>query len=261
MSIKRIVDRNLRILGSAVPGFYKIFVCISFLLLVSRLLFGELAFSLPKVQPIAPQDFYTWCLGTIAGTNPPIKGVIIEQILMDMRPSELSEINSKTCKIIQEALLKLTKLDLRPTTFAGNSFNDLPPEERLIIDLQPIASLTHLKELNLAGNFLIHDLKPLASLTKLQVLGLADNKITDITPLSKLKELRKLDLSNNKITDITPLSKLKKLRKLDLSNNKITDILPLQELQNLQKVLLSGNDLLSLNCPLKIKFSCQFMDK
>jgi hypothetical protein len=84
-----------------------------------------------------------------------------------MRPKELSEINSETCKRIQEALLRGTKLDLRPTTFMGNAFNDLPPEQRLIVDLQPIASLTHLEELNLAGNFLIYDLKPLASLTKL----------------------------------------------------------------------------------------------
>lgn len=155
MSIKRIVDRTLRILGSGIPGYHKILVCISLLLLVSKLFFGELAFSsIPKVQR-SPQDFNSWCMGTISGTNPPIKGVILEQIWVDMRPNELSQINSETCKSIQEALLRQTKLDLRPTTFIGTAFNDLPPEERFIIDLQPIASLTHLEELNLAGNFLI----------------------------------------------------------------------------------------------------------
>jgi len=239
MSIKKIVDRNLRILVSAVPGYHKIFVSISFLLLISNLLLGELAFSSPQVQPTPPLDFYTWCLGEISGKNPPIKGVIIEQILVEISPDELITTDSQTCKSVQKALLRRTKLDLRPTRFIGNAFNDLPPEERFIIDLQPIASLTHLEELNLDNNFLIHDLKPLASLTKLQVLGLANNKITDITPLSKLKELRKLDLSNNQITDLFPL----------------------QQLPNLLEVQLSGNDLLSPTCPLKIPSSCKFVDK
>ncbi|AFY34649.1 leucine-rich repeat domain-containing protein [Calothrix sp. PCC 7507] len=199
--------------------------CISLLLLPLNLLVANSAFA-------TPQNFRTWCLAE----NPQIQGAIIGQILRVMTGDEDAGVDSKTCNSAHQAILKQTALDLSPVTLIGNRYNDLPTEERVIIDLQPLASLTHLRELNLNDQLLIHDLKPLASLTKLQILSLANNKITDIKPLNKLKQLRKLDLINNQITDLSPLKNLPKL----------------------QEVQLSGNPLSSHNCPLRIRSICKF---
>ena len=69
------------------------------------------------------------------------------------------------------------------------------------------------------GNRGITNLTPLAGLTELEALGLAGNSITDLTPLARLKELKALNLSYNRIVDLTPLAGLNGLQELDLRFN------------------------------------------
>ncbi|MEO1299839.1 MAG: hypothetical protein AAFW75_29530, partial [Cyanobacteria bacterium J06636_16] len=63
--------------------------------------------------------------------------------------------------------------------------------EQAIIDVTPLASLTHLTGLDLTDNAIV-DITPLASLTGLTELLLDDNRITDVTPLANLPQLTAL---------------------------------------------------------------------
>lgn len=111
-----------------------------------------------------------------------------------------------------------------------------------IQDIRPLATLKHIKSLDLSNNKLSTDsLRPITMLKQLQLLDLSTNQITSLEPLIKLKQLQSLYLTHNQISDITSIIKLHKLQSLDLSYNKISDITPLVELSNLQLLDLSSN--------------------
>jgi Leucine-rich repeat (LRR) protein len=68
----------------------------------------------------------------------------------------------------------------------------------------------------------ISDITPLAGLTNLTVLDLAGNQISDLTPLAKLINLTILDLDDNQISDPKPLEGLTNLTWLGLYRNPVT---------------------------------------
>ena len=122
-------------------------------------------------------------------------------------------------------LTSLQKLDV-----AGNQ----------ISDMRPLANLIHLTRLHLWRNQ-IQDIAPLANLTNLTYLNLADNQIRDITPLANLTGLTRLTLFDNQVSDTKPLTELIGLTDLNLRGNHISDFSPLANLVKLEKLFISDN--------------------
>ena len=100
----------------------------------------------------------------------------------------------------------------------------------------------------LLGGKNIVDLTPLAGMTHLTNLDLGQNEITDVTPLMGMVELRVLILKENKIDDISPLKALSKMLRLDLSKNQIGDFAPLAGLNEMNKLNIKHNPGLAA-CP------------
>ncbi len=98
-----------------------------------------------------------------------------------------------------------------------------------IQDLAPLAKLTQLEILNLAG-VPINDLTPIKNLTQLKELILDFCGIRDISPLANLTQLNHLHLAGNDIVDVSPLANLTALKTLWLHRNHIVDLSPLQGL-------------------------------
>ena len=119
---------------------------------------------------------------------------------------------------------------------------ELNLKENRIEDISALSSLYNLETLNLDHNYLI-DVSALQALSKIKFLGLQYNRIHDVRVLSSLTELEFLYLRNNNISDISALSGLKKLRRLNLYKNQIYDITPLSSLENLSGVSLSFNNI------------------
>ena len=97
----------------------------------------------------------------------------------------------------------------------------------------------NMQVLGLAGT--VSDLSPLASLTALRDLDLAFNSISDVTPLAGLTSLTSLILQYNAISDVTPLASLTSLTNLQLSDNSISDPSPLATLTSLINFSLDSN--------------------
>src|SRR5688500_7831397 len=73
------------------------------------------------------------------------------------------------------------------------------------VNLNAIKDMTALTELDLSGNEYIQTLEPLAQLTSLRLLNLAGTNVGDLTPIRILTELVELNLSQTKVFDLTPL--------------------------------------------------------
>ena len=120
-------------------------------------------------------------------------------------------------------------------SFAENDVSDLSPlltlrnlqtlygwSNKHIVDISPIANLTALRSLNLAGCN-ISEIAAIAHLTRLENLNLSYNGIQNIEPLAGLTQLIDLRLQHNKIVDVRPLATLHGLEKLHIDNNRIDD--------------------------------------
>ncbi len=104
-----------------------------------------------------------------------------------------------------------------------------------ITDLRPLENLTSLTSLYIwrtppETRLVALDIRPLAKLTNLLALSLAGNGITDITLLADMKKLDKLILTDNQIEDFSPLAGLTNLSILNIRNNPGTDFSPLAAL-------------------------------
>ena len=117
----------------------------------------------------------------------------------------------------------------------GNPLSDLSPLVGLEIidicggqlDISTLEGARNLKELYLLGGG-VSDVSPLAKLTGLTRLRVAgNNNVSDISPLAQLTGLKWLELSENRISDISPLVKLKNLTWLHVGGNEISDFSPL----------------------------------
>jgi hypothetical protein len=103
-------------------------------------------------------------------------------------------------------------------------------------DVNEIAGLETLEELNLAGKRLQH-IDGLKKAIHLQTLNLSRTNITDLDVLRGLTELRELHLANlNLLTDVDALKNLTNLRDLDLVGSTVVNIEGLQKLTLLEKL-------------------------
>ena len=153
----------------------------------------------------------------------------------------------ETIKAIERAYeIKLKQLDDVSLTDVGYSLDADGQVTALslrgckIIDVAPLANLTHLTHLDLKNNQII-DVAPLANLTQLKSLSLNGNQIIDVAPLANLTQLTVLNLYYNQIIDVAPLANLTQLNHLHLGGNQIIDVAPLAHLTQLERLDLRYN--------------------
>lgn len=102
-------------------------------------------------------------------------------------------------------------------------------------DITPLASLTELEALSLAGCTGLFNVAPLAGLKRLTHVDLFATKVRDLRPLMGLP-LVSLNLSDTEVVDLTALAKLTKLRSLNLGGLSIRDISALRGLTALEEL-------------------------
>lgn len=169
-----------------------------------------------------PTTFASWCE---KDDLDPAQQTTVEELL-DLTPGGASALgNPAGCASAQDFLASSTTLDL-----AG----------RRLTNLEPLATLTHLKSLTLSGND-IADTRDLEKLAELTFLDLSRNRISNINVAAVMKNLVDADLSSNQIADLRPLASARALTRLVLANNKVTDVSPLRLLQELTALDLSKN--------------------
>ena len=132
--------------------------------------------------------------------------------------TRLSQVSTAQRHTIEVLLQQAKTQDCQQAEQILSSQPSLSLGQQQLSDLSPLASLTHLKHLNLIGNQ-ITDLRPLAALNQLTFLLLTDNQITDVSPLASLNQLTYLVLERNQITDIQALAPLTQLTALTMLNN------------------------------------------
>jgi hypothetical protein len=104
----------------------------------------------------------------------------------------------------------------------GDNLNYLNLNINQIIDISPLAGMTHLSKLVLSNNQ-ISDISCLAGMTSLNWLNLSDNQISDISCLAGMNSLTWLNLGNNLISDISPLVSLTHLTFIYLRGNPLNN--------------------------------------
>lgn len=117
--------------------------------------------------------------------------------------------------------------------------------ENEIVDLLPLAGLTHIWGLSL-GNNNITDLLPLAGLPELQQLHLGGNPLSNIGPLASVSKLHQLFLHGCPVTDFSPLFGLEVLRDVHFGTMNLTDISFMSHLTHLRVCVLYGNSIASV---------------
>lgn len=156
--------------------------------------------------------------------------------------THLASLDISNCHLISieplEELTNLTSLKL---------VDDLIP-----FDIEPIANLTNLLSLRLSLPELT-DVNQLAKLNKLEDLDLSYGfELTNIEGLAALKNLKRLNLEEcRELSDLTPLSELTRLKYLDLNNcESLSDLSPLASLHQLDYLNLFGCDRITDLSPL-----------
>jgi internalin A len=204
------------------------------------LLFQALPASAAPPRSVKTKTFAQWCQQR--NSVPAATKLTIDLLLQ--------RTSTKNCKLANAELIKLEDLYLSRADVENGDIT------KPISDLNPIASLTNLKNLFLRNHKIV-DLKPLIGLNKLTFLDLGGNQIVDIKSLSSLTKLETLSLNRNQIANLKPLERLNKLITLDLSENKIGNPNGLGKLTSLDSLILSKNQIINLE-PLvgltKLKF-------
>ena len=212
-------------------------------------------------NPPNPDPWSPIAEGTTLLENPPLAEFFDLSLAVAVRATLELPINNTTgaidiLKIPLTKLTKLTKLNVHPTSLAGDllDYLDLPNITDLtglehatqlrildltwhtgVTDLDPIAQLTQLRELNIYRTNVI-DLTPIAQLTQLSKLDISGTGVFDLTPIAQLTQLKELRIKNTGVTDLTPLSGLTQLSKLDMWGTPINDLTPLAQLTRLTEI-------------------------
>ena len=212
-------------------------------------------------NPPSPDPWSPIAEGTTLLENPPLVEFFDRSLAVAVRATLGLPINDATgtfdiLKIPKVELTKLTKLDVHPTSLAGDLLEDLDlpnitdltglehaTQLRIldltwhtgVTDLDPIAQLTQLRELNIYRTNVI-DLTPIAQLTQLSKLDISGTHVVDLTPIAQLTQLKELRITATRVIDLTPLSGLTQLSKLDMWDTPINDLTPLAQLIRLTEI-------------------------
>ena len=184
----------------------------------------------------------------VVGTRKSIKHITREEVeaLVKLCPN-IRKLDLDYCYLDDYTpLAKLTGLTSLSLMTCGNAEGG----GRKLVDIDWIASLTNLRQLNLCHND-IDDIRAIAGLEQLEYLNLADNDLDDrqLEYLSGLYNLRELDLYQlPKLTDVSPLAKLTNLEYLHLGQDRsIKTVKPLTGLKYLKKLRLNGTNVTDIS--------------
>ena len=166
---------------------------------------------------------------------------------------ELNSLESLTNLDFLESQDRLDRLTLQRSrniaNFSGLAFLLDATDIRLnylgSLDLEPLAELDNLTQLELRGNDLT-SISDLEFLRYLEYLDLQENRIEDVSVLRRIRTLRGLSLSNNEIRSVEPLTELKDLVWLNARRNQISDISSLSSLKLLSDISLEDNEITRL---------------
>lgn len=129
----------------------------------------------------------------------------------------------------------------------SSPFLDLSYKGRLRIPAE-IGLLSHLKQLDLRGSWLVALPPEIGQLKSLEHLDLMDTQLEALPPeIGNLRNLRRLELENNNLTTLpSEIGQLTNLRLLVLNNNKITELpRELGKLSKLSNLNIEDNPLIS----------------
>ena len=171
----------------------------------------------------------------------------VELVLKELGTTDCDTAGRELSTLKKFALYGDNITDINPIASLTN-LTELELNNSQISDLKPLQSLTNLTYLDVSHTPL-RDFKPLQSLTNLTYLNVSHTPLSDLKPLAFLTNLTELKLNNTQISEIKPLASLTNLTELDLSENKISDIKPLESLTNLAYLRLSHNPISSKICP------------
>lgn len=181
---------------------------------------------------------------------------IIQLAEVDLSPiSTLRNLTSLNLQNITLSNLDLLSglTDLTEVGLQGVEVNDLRILSTLpkltkvkVSDLQPIAHLTRLKEIDI-GATKISDLDQLASFMNLESLFIHSTEVTNLSPLANLAKLTFLYADTTKIADLGPLKNLTKLNYLYIRKTSVTDLSPLANLKNLKVLDITGTPVKDLS--------------
>ena len=203
-------------------------------------------------NPPSPDPWSPIAEGTTLLENPPLAEFFDLSLAVAVRATLGLPINNTTgtfdiLKIPEPELTKLTKLNVHPSSLAGDllDYLDLPN----ITDLTGLEHATQLRILDLTWHTGVTDLDPIAQLTQLRELNIYRTNVIDLTPIAQLTQLSKLDISGTGVVDLTPIAQLTQLKELRIRNTGVTDLTPLSGLTQLSKLHMWGtpiNDLTPL---------------
>ena len=190
-------------------------------------------------NPPSPDPWSPIAEGTTLLENPPLVEFFDRSLAVAVRATLGLPINDALdtfdiLKIPEPELTKLTKLDVHPTSLVGDllDYLDLPN----IIDLTGLEHATQLRILDLTWHTGVTDLDPIAQLTQLRELNIYRTNVIDLTPIAQLTQLSKLDISGTGVFDLTPIAQLTQLKVLRITTTRVIDLTPLSGLTQLSKL-------------------------
>jgi Leucine-rich repeat (LRR) protein len=118
----------------------------------------------------------------------------------------------------------------------------------IITSLEPVAAMKKLEYLKLGHQDLRYvDLEPIASLNALVELNLQETNISDVDALSKLTNLEVLWLHSNNLQDISRLKNLAKIKTLNIAANHIEDFSVILNMKMINMIYIDGNPIHDLS--------------
>lgn len=167
----------------------------------------------------------------------------------------LTELNLVNCKFSSEELSTIAALPmLHKLTLSGCGLSTVSGLEQAqgltyldlhsntIRNLEPLAALMHLQELNMQHNALT-SLSALGALSNLEWLDVSYNSLTSIAPIATCVKLTYLEAGNNGLTNLGAVDNLSALTHLGVSNNALSDVRILGNCTGLTELSIANNDI------------------
>lgn len=108
---------------------------------------------------------------------------------------------------------------------------------------EELHSIIQIRSLKIGKNSFVLDLNPIARLTNLEELDLSGSSITDLSQLSGLYNLKKLNISNTNISNIDVLRNNKELSELNISNTKVNSLKSLVESPHISYIMAENSSI------------------
>lgn len=107
-------------------------------------------------------------------------------------------------------------------------------------DLDKLAGLVNLEELEITASDSFRDISALRNMKKLQILHMPKCGLEDLSDLAELTELKELHITDNSVSDLSPLKDLTRLEVLEIVNNPCTDISVLAGMDSMRELYLDS---------------------